>query len=954
MRNGKKLWSLLLALIMVVSLFGGISLVGAAGESVTITPDATYDGEALTMTATGVGENITVFDLASIGFGTGIEYCLWFDHDGTFSFDRDVTLTYQGSPKEELKGGTVYKIADGISGGSWSELYVSLDDGNMLMILDSDAPGNFASLAADTPLAELPATVSSGTPAKETKTEEPADGSVTITPDATYNDEYLTMTAVGVDENYTFFSYYISEYCFWFDHDGSFSFDKDVELYFQGTLSAELKAGEVYKIADGEYSECYVSLDDGTALCILDKDNPGNFASLAPDTPLSEFPGTLNGKPAEKKPAEKPAYPDPEGIVRSAKKNADGSITLAFTSDVHHVGGELNLQEWIDASGIDYIDSIGFCGDLGAASAATTDLYWGYVGEVMDYVDSEIAAGKIGSAVYTHGNHEWFPSSGGGYKTQFSKYPEVTGKIKRLGEAVRTEDYIIYCFGAGEGAANYSCHFTPEDAAALGEYLSTAPTDIPIFILTHYPLHTWIRGSSVRVTNYASDVIDVLNEHPNTVLLWGHNHTEYDDHYYEPKFAGDEIVIDASGTTRTISFSYLAAGCTSDEEYTGAKGGSAATMNKGLIVTIGADGGLNYKYATLDGKFMNIESPWLVRFRSVLSGNEVFDTQYVEDGSTAVAPQAPEVEGYQFTGWTTWLDGEEIVFDFTAPVTRNMLVTANYAKIIKPVEKPDAAACVTVTPDATVGGESLTMTAFGVDDLITVFDLASIGYGTGIEYGFWFDADGLVSFDRDVTLLYQGAPTDFTLKAGEFYSVAGFGECYVQLDDGNMLLLVEKEAPGNFASLPGDQPFSVFPGAAGPAAFTCVVSNQDLTVDGKKVDIDHYNINGNNYFKLRDLACILNGTANTFDVGYDTATRTISLTTGKAYTPIDGDMVIGVDNSATAQVSNQKITVNGEEVGLVAFNIGGANYFKLRDLVPYLGYEVGYDIPTRTSQIVTK
>jgi LysM repeat protein len=81
------------------------------------------------------------------------------------------------------------------------------------------------------------------------------------------------------------------------------------------------------------------------------------------------------------------------------------------------------------------------------------------------------------------------------------------------------------------------------------------------------------------------------------------------------------------------------------------------------------------------------------------------------------------------------------------------------------------------------------------------------------EYGFWFDGDGVISFDQDATLYHQGSVTDFTLKAGEFYNVEGFGEHYLKLDDGNMLLLLEKAAPGNFANLPGDQPFSAFPGA---------------------------------------------------------------------------------------------------------------------------------------------
>ena len=104
MKTGKKLWSLLLALVMVVSLLGGAFVVNAA-DSVTVTPDATYGGAVLNMTATKVDDQITVFDLASIGFGTGIEYAFWFEADGTFCFDQDVTLNYQGTVKAELKAG---------------------------------------------------------------------------------------------------------------------------------------------------------------------------------------------------------------------------------------------------------------------------------------------------------------------------------------------------------------------------------------------------------------------------------------------------------------------------------------------------------------------------------------------------------------------------------------------------------------------------------------------------------------------------------------------------------------------------------------------------------------------------------------------------------------------------------------------------------------------------------
>ena len=51
-----------------------------------------------------------------------------------------------------------------------------------------------------------------------------------------------------------------------------------------GQPKFELEAGKVYNIADDNYSECYVQLDDGNMIAILDKDNPGNWASLPPSS----------------------------------------------------------------------------------------------------------------------------------------------------------------------------------------------------------------------------------------------------------------------------------------------------------------------------------------------------------------------------------------------------------------------------------------------------------------------------------------------------------------------------------------------------------------------------------------------------------------------------------------------------------------------------------------------
>ena len=141
---------------------------------------------------------------------------------------------------------------------------------------------------------------------------------------------------------------------------------------------------------------------------------------------------------------------------------------------------------------------------------------------------------------------------------------------------------------------------------------------------------------------------------------------------------------------------------------------------------------------------------------------------------------------------------------------------------------------------------------------------------------------------------------------------------------------------------------------APPAAPVVQVSTQKLAVDGVVKEIEHYNIDGSNYFKLRDLACLLIGTVSAFDVGYDTETRTVTVTTGGVYTPLPTDLQEGTDQSASAVVSSQALVIDGKTVNLTAYNIGNSNFFMLRDLAPYLDFGVNYDEETRTALIVTE
>lgn len=132
------------------------------------------------------------------------------------------------------------------------------------------------------------------------------------------------------------------------------------------------------------------------------------------------------------------------------------------------------------------------------------------------------------------------------------------------------------------------------------------------------------------------------------------------------------------------------------------------------------------------------------------------------------------------------------------------------------------------------------------------------------------------------------------------------------------------------------------------------VSSQPLTVDGEAVEIQAYNIGGGNFFKLRDVAMMLSGTDARFSVGYDADARAVTARRGEAYTAIGGELTSGEDKSASCVLSDQSISVDGEKLDVTVYNIGGSNYFMLRDLGSALGFSVEYDAETRTVLVSTK
>ena len=145
-----------------------------------------------------------------------------------------------------------------------------------------------------------------------------------------------------------------------------------------------------------------------------------------------------------------------------------------------------------------------------------------------------------------------------------------------------------------------------------------------------------------------------------------------------------------------------------------------------------------------------------------------------------------------------------------------------------------------------------------------------------------------------------------------------------------------------------------FLGTGSFAGVTASPNASSVLVNGKSVSFEAYTIEQNNYFKLRDLAMALNGTEKQFEVGWDGENNAISLTTGKAYTPVGGELAVsGKTGAQAATLSTSKVYIDGVQVNLTAYLIGNNNYFKLRDVGIAVDFGVGWDGQANTISINT-
>ncbi len=136
------------------------------------------------------------------------------------------------------------------------------------------------------------------------------------------------------------------------------------------------------------------------------------------------------------------------------------------------------------------------------------------------------------------------------------------------------------------------------------------------------------------------------------------------------------------------------------------------------------------------------------------------------------------------------------------------------------------------------------------------------------------------------------------------------------------------------------------PGPGGPGFGPVLVpvkataSTQTVIVDGNATRTEAYSIDGKLYFKLRDIAMLLNGTPSQFSVAYDAKSSMVTAVTGQPYQAAGGELVIGQDRSGTCYLGTCSLKVNDLVINASKYNVGGNNFYNLSDLDVALGFAI--------------
>lgn len=279
----------------------------------------------------------------------------------------------------------------------------------------------------------------------------------------------------------------------------------------------------------------------------------------------------------------------------------------------------------------------------------------------------------------------------------------------------------------------------------------------------------------------------------------------------------------------------------------------------------------------------------------------------------------------------------------------NDLITAEYQISISNVIKKEAATYLEYA-DTYICQGPVTVTA--LDDMEGFYGYTLVKKDGTYDWGDELSISGDVKFYSDGSTRKHEQGAEWTYMEGfEFkkgatitiakpgiYNVAGR---YSAIDGGAFAVIVVQDE-GKATATP-----------APTAAVKATPTSSTVIVNGTATAFEAYTINGNNYFKLRDVAKVISGSDKQFEVLWDDSKNAISLISERTYTAVGGELAKGDGTPKNAVSTSSTVYKNGVVIALTAYTINGNNYFKLRDLGQSFDFGVSWDAANNAVMVDT-
>ena len=125
-------------------------------------------------------------------------------------------------------------------------------------------------------------------------------------------------------------------------------------------------------------------------------------------------------------------------------------------------------------------------------------------------------------------------------------------------------------------------------------------------------------------------------------------------------------------------------------------------------------------------------------------------------------------------------------------------------------------------------------------------------------------------------------------------------------------------------------------------------TSAEFYVNGKRIPVQAFKLNGSNYFKISDITYILNGTDKQFGIVYDEGIKPAEV---NPYGAIKAEPNSNANATALPKLRELSIYINGIPNTFMGYIVGNSSYVRLRDIGKALDLSISWDYANRIIMI---